>query len=158
MLEVVRADESFSVQRGPAPGRASVVVPLSSTSAPGSPSCAARAAWSRRPSTSCEGVCRVGLAWGEEDGEILADPDEAVANAIRSVFQRFLEFGSARKTWLWFLGQELLFPNRSFWTSEIQWLTACVVNPAASSRFGSPAAPAPDAAGLNDSAIRPGMN
>src|SRR5499427_3713456 len=66
----------------------------------------------------------VGLVWGEDDGEILLDPDEAVVNAIRSVFQRFLEFGSARRTWLWFLEQELLFPNRRFWTSEIQWITA----------------------------------
>jgi recombinase len=66
----------------------------------------------------------VGLVWGEEDGEILLDPDEAVANAIRSVFQRFLEFGSARKTWLWFLEQGLPFPNRRFSTSEIQWVTA----------------------------------
>lgn len=66
----------------------------------------------------------VGLVWGEDDGEILLDPDEAVANAIRSVFQRFLEFGSARKTWLWFLEQELLFPNRRFPTSDIQWVSA----------------------------------
>src|SRR5947209_8515382 len=40
----------------------------------------------------------VGFAWGEGDGEILLDPDEAVVNAVRNVFQRFLEFGSARKT------------------------------------------------------------
>jgi len=66
----------------------------------------------------------VGLVWGEDDGEILLDPDEAVANAIRSVFHRFLEFGSARKTWLWFLEQELLFPNRRFPTSEVQWVVA----------------------------------
>lgn len=66
----------------------------------------------------------VGLVWGEDDGEILLDPDEAVVNAIRNVFERFLEFGSARKAWLWFLEQELPFPNRRFPTSEIQWVTA----------------------------------
>ena len=66
----------------------------------------------------------VGLVWGEDDGEIRLDPDEAVANAIRNVFQRFLELGSARKTWLWFLEQELLFPNRRFAGAEIQWVTA----------------------------------
>ena len=66
----------------------------------------------------------VGLVWGEGDGEILLDPDEAVVNAIRNVFQRFLEFGSARKTWLWFLEQQLPFPNRRFPTSQIQWVTA----------------------------------
>ncbi|HEU5154357.1 MAG TPA: recombinase family protein [Gemmatimonadales bacterium] len=66
----------------------------------------------------------VGFVWGEADGEILLDPDESVVNAIHNVFQRFLEFGSARKTWLWFLEQGLPFPNRRFPTSEIQWITA----------------------------------
>jgi DNA invertase Pin-like site-specific DNA recombinase len=66
----------------------------------------------------------VGFAWGDGDGEILLDPDEAVVNAIRTIFQRFLEFGSARKTWLWFLEQDLPLPNRRFPTSEIQWVTA----------------------------------
>src|SRR2546427_631461 len=66
----------------------------------------------------------VGFVWGEGDGEILLDPDEAVVNAVRNVFQRFLEFGSARKTWLWFLEQELPLPNRRFQGAEIQWVAA----------------------------------
>jgi DNA invertase Pin-like site-specific DNA recombinase len=66
----------------------------------------------------------VGFVWGEADGEVLFDPDEAVVNAIRNVFQRFLEFGSARKTWIWFLEQDLPFPNRRFPSSEVQWITA----------------------------------
>src|SRR5439155_6434344 len=66
----------------------------------------------------------VGFVWGEEDGEVRFHPDEAVVNAIRTIFQRFLEFGSARKTWLWFLEQDLPLPNRRFPTSEIQWVTA----------------------------------
>ena len=66
----------------------------------------------------------VGFIWGEADGEILLDADESVVNAISNVFQRFLEFGSARRTWLWFLEQEMRLPNRRFPTSDIQWVTA----------------------------------
>ncbi|MHB1640970.1 MAG: recombinase family protein [Candidatus Dormibacteria bacterium] len=66
----------------------------------------------------------VGLIWGDGDGEILLDPDEAVVNAIHSVFQRFAEFGSARKTWLWFLEQQLPFPSRRFPGAETQWVIA----------------------------------
>lgn len=66
----------------------------------------------------------VGFVWGEADGEILLDPDEVVVNAIRNVFQRFIEFGSARKTWHWFLEEGLQLPNRRFPTSEVQWVTA----------------------------------
>ncbi|HVC76280.1 MAG TPA: recombinase family protein [Candidatus Micrarchaeaceae archaeon] len=66
----------------------------------------------------------VGFIWGDGDGEILLDADESVVNAIRNVFQRFLEFGSARRTWLWFLEQEMCLPNRRFPTSDVQWVTA----------------------------------
>ena len=38
----------------------------------------------------------VGFVWGEQDGEVLFHPDEAVTSAIRTVFERFAEFGSAR--------------------------------------------------------------
>ena len=43
----------------------------------------------------------VGFVWGEEDGEVRFHPDEAVRGAIRTVFARFAEFGSARRVWLW---------------------------------------------------------
>ena len=33
----------------------------------------------------------VGFVWGEQDGEVLFHPDEAVAGAIRTVFERFAE-------------------------------------------------------------------
>ena len=36
----------------------------------------------------------VGLVWGDEDGEVLFEPDEAVIGAIRTVFDRFAEMGS----------------------------------------------------------------
>jgi len=52
----------------------------------------------------------VGLVWGEQDGEVLFHPDEAVTGAIRTVFERFAEFGSARRVWLWFRSEGLSFP------------------------------------------------
>jgi DNA invertase Pin-like site-specific DNA recombinase/predicted DNA-binding transcriptional regulator AlpA len=52
----------------------------------------------------------VGLVWGEQDGEVLFHPDEAVTGAIRTVFERFAEFGSARRVWLWFRSEDLSFP------------------------------------------------
>jgi DNA invertase Pin-like site-specific DNA recombinase len=52
----------------------------------------------------------VGLVWGEQDGEVLFHPDEAVTSAIRAVFERFAEFGSARRVWLWFRSEGLSFP------------------------------------------------
>ena len=44
----------------------------------------------------------VGFVWGDADGEVLLHPDEAVSAAVRAVFERFAEFGSARRVWLWF--------------------------------------------------------
>lgn len=52
----------------------------------------------------------VGFIWGEQDGEVLFHPDEAVTGAIRTVFERFSEFGSARRVWLWFRSEGLSFP------------------------------------------------
>jgi DNA invertase Pin-like site-specific DNA recombinase len=52
----------------------------------------------------------VGFVWGERDGEVLFHPDEAVTGAIRSVFERFAEFGSARRVWLWFRSEGLSLP------------------------------------------------
>jgi DNA invertase Pin-like site-specific DNA recombinase len=52
----------------------------------------------------------VGLVWGEQDGEVLFHPDEAVTGAIRTVFERFAELGSARRVWLWFCSEGLSFP------------------------------------------------
>jgi DNA invertase Pin-like site-specific DNA recombinase len=63
----------------------------------------------------------VGLVWGEEDGEVLLHPDEAVTGAISTVFEVFNEMGSVRKVWLWFQSQCLLFPLQSNRWPEIQW-------------------------------------
>jgi excisionase family DNA binding protein len=65
-----------------------------------------------------------GFVWGEADGEILFHPDEAVVNAIRTVFERFAETGSARRVWLWFRSNRLLFPlqdTRSL-GREVRWV------------------------------------
>jgi len=51
----------------------------------------------------------VGFVWGEQDGEVLFHPDEAVSGAIRTVFERFAEFGEAfedRADCLWALSGE----------------------------------------------------
>jgi DNA invertase Pin-like site-specific DNA recombinase len=68
----------------------------------------------------------VGLVWGEQDGEVLFHPDEAVTGAIRTVFERFAEFGSARRVWLWFRSEGLSFPLQHAPTGEpgpIRWVT-----------------------------------
>jgi DNA invertase Pin-like site-specific DNA recombinase len=63
----------------------------------------------------------VGFVWGEEDGEILIHPDEAVAHAIRAVFARFAEMGSARRVWLWFREHGMKFPLRLGGQRELRW-------------------------------------
>jgi excisionase family DNA binding protein len=65
----------------------------------------------------------VGFVWGEEDGEVRFHPDEAVTSAIRTVFERFAEFGSARRVWLWFRSEGLNFPLQSIpLRDNIQWV------------------------------------
>ena len=64
----------------------------------------------------------VGLIWGENDGEVLFHPDQAVLGAVRSLFEKFSELGSARRVWLWFREQNLPFPHQSA-AGQIQWLT-----------------------------------
>ena len=64
----------------------------------------------------------VGLVWGERDGEIRLHPDEAVTGAIRAVFERFAEFGSVRRVWLWFVSEKLTFPLRLNHGAAIRWV------------------------------------
>jgi DNA invertase Pin-like site-specific DNA recombinase/predicted DNA-binding transcriptional regulator AlpA len=66
----------------------------------------------------------VGYVWGEADGEVLFHPDEAVVTAIRTVFQRFAETGSARRVWLWFRDQAHKFPLQMHAHAEISWVEA----------------------------------
>jgi DNA invertase Pin-like site-specific DNA recombinase len=53
----------------------------------------------------------VGLLWGEGEGEVIFHPDQAVTGAIRTVFEKFGELGSARQVWLWFHSEGLPFPH-----------------------------------------------
>lgn len=70
----------------------------------------------------------IGLVWGDDAGEIRLDPDEAVAGAIRTVFDRFSEMGSVRQVWLWFRSQALSFPLRSHARAEIRWVIPTYVS------------------------------
>jgi DNA invertase Pin-like site-specific DNA recombinase len=65
----------------------------------------------------------VGLVWGEEEGEVLLDPDEAVRGAIATIFERFAELGSVRQVWLWMRRERVQFPMRRFAHGEIEWTT-----------------------------------
>jgi DNA invertase Pin-like site-specific DNA recombinase len=64
----------------------------------------------------------VGFVWGEQDGEVLFHPDQAVTGAIHTVFEKFAQMGSARQVWLWFRSQKLSFPLQSNTLSEIRWV------------------------------------
>jgi DNA invertase Pin-like site-specific DNA recombinase len=64
----------------------------------------------------------VGFIWGERDGEVLFHPDQAVSGAISTVFERFAEFGSARRVWLWFRSAGLSFPLQDGPHGQIRWV------------------------------------
>jgi DNA invertase Pin-like site-specific DNA recombinase len=64
----------------------------------------------------------VGLVRGEADGEVLPHPDESVRAAIRVVFERFAEMGSARRVWLWLRSQGLRFPLQSNTLQDVRWV------------------------------------
>jgi DNA invertase Pin-like site-specific DNA recombinase len=65
----------------------------------------------------------VGFVWGEADGDVCFDPNEAVTNAVNTVFERFSEMGSARQVWLWFRSEGLKFPTRANMRAPIRWGT-----------------------------------
>jgi DNA invertase Pin-like site-specific DNA recombinase len=62
-----------------------------------------------------------GFVWGEEDGEVLLHPDEAVRESLRCVFARFAELGSVRRVWLWLRSEGLSFPAQYNYGSAIRW-------------------------------------
>jgi DNA invertase Pin-like site-specific DNA recombinase len=64
----------------------------------------------------------VDFVWGEEDGEVRFHPDEAVCAAIRTVFARFTELGSARRVWLWLRTEGLSFPLQTRFGGGIRWV------------------------------------
>jgi len=63
----------------------------------------------------------VGLLWGEGAGQVVFHPDQAVTGAIRSIFEKFAELGTARQVWLWFQSEGLLFPHESP-NGQILWI------------------------------------
>ena len=62
-----------------------------------------------------------GLVWGENAGQILLHPDEAVRGAVSAVFERFTVTGSARGVWLWLREQGLRLP--SLRDGQLAWTT-----------------------------------
>jgi DNA invertase Pin-like site-specific DNA recombinase len=65
----------------------------------------------------------VGMVWGDDDGEVLFHPDEAVRGAVQTVFDRFREMGSARQVWLYFRTHGLTFPLQTHALAEIRWVS-----------------------------------
>ena len=65
-----------------------------------------------------------GFVWGDADGEVLLHPDEAVVTAIRTIFDRFAEMGSARRVWLWLRDRGLRLPLQMHAHAEIRWVDA----------------------------------
>ena len=63
----------------------------------------------------------VGLLWGEGEGEVVFHPDQAVTGAIRTVFEKFAQLGSARQVWLWFHSEGLSFPHQCP-SGQILWV------------------------------------
>jgi DNA invertase Pin-like site-specific DNA recombinase len=63
-----------------------------------------------------------GYCWNEL-GQIEIDPDERIADAIRMVFRKFREFGSARQVFLWAMQSDLSLPvmRQSRVGSRIDW-------------------------------------
>lgn len=63
----------------------------------------------------------IGYVWGDADGEVRFDPNEQVTSAVRAVFERFEEFGSARRVWLWFRSENVRFPGRRHMKATVTW-------------------------------------
>lgn len=64
----------------------------------------------------------IGFVWGEGDGQVLFDPDEAIVGAVRTVFLKFAETGSVRQVWIWFRSEKVLFPSRANSKAEVRWI------------------------------------
>ena len=62
-----------------------------------------------------------GFMWGEDEGEVLLHPNEAVTQVIRCVFERFAELGSARRVWLWLRSEGLSFPAQYNDGADLRW-------------------------------------
>jgi DNA invertase Pin-like site-specific DNA recombinase len=73
---------------------------------------------------AAKGELRHGLPVGfdyDHDGRVVISPDEAVTEAIATVFRRFEELGSARQVLLSMLGDGLKLPRRPARVGRITW-------------------------------------
>ena len=76
---------------------------------------------------AAKGELRQGLPVGfvyDEDDRVQFDPNEAVIEAIATVFRRFAELGSARQVMLSLRGEGVLIPRRSAGSRRISWAPA----------------------------------
>ena len=48
---------------------------------------------------------------------------QAVTGALRTVFERFAEFGSARRVWLWFRSEGLSLPLQDGPEGQVRWVS-----------------------------------
>jgi DNA invertase Pin-like site-specific DNA recombinase len=73
---------------------------------------------------AAKGELRQGLPVGlvyDSDDRVVLDPDEAVIEAIATVFRRFNEVGSARQVMLSLRGDGVLIPRRPTGAKRVQW-------------------------------------
>ena len=76
---------------------------------------------------AAKGELRQGLPVGfvyDSDDRVVLDPDEAVIEAIATVFGRFDEVGSARQVMLLLRGDGVLIPRRPTGAKRVQWAPA----------------------------------
>lgn len=76
---------------------------------------------------AAKGELRQGLPVGfvyDEDGTVALDPDEAVREAIATVFRRFDEMGSARQVLLSLLEDNIALPRRPSGSRRVTWAPA----------------------------------
>jgi hypothetical protein len=76
---------------------------------------------------AAKGELRQGLPVGfdyDETGAVMMTPDEAVREAIATVFRRFDELGSARQALLSLIDDGLLIPRRQAGASRVTWTKA----------------------------------
>jgi DNA invertase Pin-like site-specific DNA recombinase len=78
-------------------------------------------------SKAARGELRLNLPAGldyDDDDHVIIAPDQAVAEAIATVFRRFSELGSARQVVVSLRADELLLPRRNLRTGKVVWAEA----------------------------------